>query len=67
MGMQKVTVHIDEELLRRARQRTRKGVTATIREGLQLVAASDVYDRLQAMRGKVAFSVDVKELRADRR
>jgi hypothetical protein len=65
--VQKVTVHIDRDLLRRARERTGKGVTATVREGLELVAAGQVYDRLRALRGKVAFSLDLRELRKDRR
>ena len=66
MKPQKVTVHIDSDLLRRARARTGKGVTATIREGLVLVAASGVYEGLRALRGKVAFSVKLNELRRDR-
>ena len=67
MGNQKVTVHVDRELLRRARARTRQGVTATIRHGLELVAASEAYERLRALRGKVAFSIDLKAMREDRR
>jgi hypothetical protein len=63
----KVTVHIDTALLRKAQQRTGKGVTATIRHGLRLVTAGEVYDRLRALRGKVRFSLDLKGLRADRR
>ena len=67
MGTQKITVHVDEDLLRQARKRTGKGVTATIRQGLQLVAASEAYERLRALRGKVAFSIDLEALREDRR
>jgi hypothetical protein len=63
---QKVTVHIDKDLLRKAQQQTGKGVSATIRHGLELVAASQTYDRLRALRGKVSFSIDVKALREDR-
>src|SRR5207244_5151380 len=58
MGVQKITVHIDRQLLQRARRRTGQGLTATIRHGLELVAASEVYDRLRALRGKVKFSID---------
>ena len=46
MRARKVTVHVDEDLLRRAQERTGEGVTATIRQGLELVAASEVYERL---------------------
>lgn len=48
---------MDRDLLRRARERTGRGVTATIRQGLELMAASEVYDRLRALGGKVAFAV----------
>jgi hypothetical protein len=67
MSVQKVTVHVDRDLLKKARERTGKGVTATIREGLELVAAGRVYDRLRALRGKVSFSLDLQRLRKDRR
>ena len=67
MGTQKVTAHLDKNLLRKARKQTGKGVTATLRHGLELVAASQAYDRLHALRGKVRFSIDLKELRKDRR
>jgi hypothetical protein len=67
MPSQKITVHIDRDLLRRAQARTGEGVTATIRHGLRLVAATEAYERLRALRGKVAFSIDPKSLREDRR
>ena len=64
---QKVTVHLDRDLLRRAQKRTGEGVTATIRHGLELVAASDVYDKIRSLRRKVRFSIDLATLREDRR
>jgi hypothetical protein len=67
MKTQKVTVHLDRELLRRAQRRTGQGVSATIRQGLELVAASGVYEKIRALRGKVKFSIDLAELREDRR
>lgn len=67
MAIQKVTVHIDRDLLRRARERTGKGVSVTIRQGLEIVAASEAYDRLRALRGKVKLSLDLARLRDDRR
>ena len=63
---QKVTVHVERDLLRRAQERTGKGVSATIRHGLALVAAGRAYEQLRALRGKVKFSLDVKKLREDR-
>jgi len=67
MAARKITVHVDGALLRRAQRCTREGVTATIRRGLELVAAGEAYDRLRALRGKVGLSVDLKALRQDRR
>jgi hypothetical protein len=62
----KVTVELPEELLQRAQESTGKGVTATIREGLELVAAGRAYRELRKLRGKVEFSIDWKTLREDR-
>ena len=66
MKTQKVTVHVDQALLRRAQERTRAGVSATIRQGLTLVAAGAAYEKLRALRGRVKFSVDLRRLREDR-
>ncbi len=66
MKTRKVTVQLDRDLLRKAQSRTGKGVTATIRHGLELVAASHAYERLHALRGKVKLSLDLKTLRQDR-
>ena len=66
MATQKITVHVDQALLQRARRRTGKGVSDTIREGLTLLAAGAAYQKLRALRGRVKFSVDVRALREDR-
>jgi len=63
---QKVTVEIPRELLRRARRSTGEGLTATVRRGLELVAARGAYEALRALRGRVRFSIDVRALREDR-
>jgi hypothetical protein len=44
-----------------------EGLTATIRKGLELVAAGAVYDELRRLKGKVAFTIDWRKLRHDRR
>lgn len=62
-----MTVHVDGTLLRKAQRQTGEGVTATVRRGLELVAAGGAYERLRELRGKVAFSLDLKALRDDRR
>jgi hypothetical protein len=64
--VRKITVDVPEELLRRAQKATGEGITATIRSGLKLVAARDAYAALRALRGRVQFSVDWRELREDR-
>ena len=62
----KITVHIPEDLLERAQKSTGQGITETIRRGLQLVAASESYDSLRKLRGKVKFSLDPAKIREDR-
>ena len=62
----KITVDIPEELLEKAQQATGSGITQTVRTGLQLVAASQTYDRLRELRGKVRFSLTWEELKDDR-
>jgi len=63
----KITVEVPETLLRRAQRQSRGGVTATVRQGLELLAASDVYKRIRNLRGKVHLAYDVEDLRRDRR
>lgn len=63
----KITVEIPTDLLRKAQKSTGKGVTATIRRGLELVAAGQAYESLRRLRGRVKFSVDWKRLRDDRK
>jgi hypothetical protein len=62
----KVTVILPAELLRRAQKSTGKGITPTIRRGLELVAAAKAYQQLRQLRGRVKFSVDLNSLREDR-
>jgi hypothetical protein len=67
MKTTRVTVELPAELLKRARASTGEGITGTIRRGLELVAATRAQERLRALRGKVRFSIDLDELREDRR
>lgn len=62
----KITVEVPADLLRKAQKSTGRGVTATIRRGLELVAAGRAYDELRRLRGRVRFSVEWKKLREDR-
>jgi len=63
----KITVRVRSDLLEKAQKVARAGLSETVRKGLELLAASEAYDRLLKMRGKVKFSVDLNELRQDRR
>ena len=62
----KITVEVDDALLRRAQKQSRQGVTGTVRRGLEILAAADAYRRLADLRGKVKFSVDLETMRDDR-
>jgi hypothetical protein len=66
-GERKVTVHLPDDLLKRAQKATGQGITETVRQGLRLVAAGDTFRRVANLRGTVKFSVDFARLRDDRR
>jgi hypothetical protein len=63
--MKKLTILVPENLLRRARRATKSGATPTVRKGLELLAAHDVYDRLLALEGKVKFGLTWQEMRGE--
>ncbi|MFZ0300183.1 MAG: hypothetical protein WAM13_17665 [Candidatus Sulfotelmatobacter sp.] len=62
----KITVEIPDDLLEKAQKASGTGITQTVRTGLQLLAASQAYDRLLQLRGKVRFSRTFEELKEDR-
>ncbi|MBV8201543.1 MAG: hypothetical protein JOZ15_13050 [Acidobacteria bacterium] len=64
--MRKITVELPVELLRKAQRTTGGGITATIRRGLELVAAGRAYRELRELKGKVAVAIDLEQLREDR-
>jgi hypothetical protein len=66
MATRKITVEIPQDLLEKAQQASGRGITQTIRTGLQLLAASQAYDNLRQLRGKVRFSRTWEELKDDR-
>ena len=63
---QKITVNVPADLLERARRSTGLGITETVREGLQALAAADAYRQLRQLRGKVTLSINTEQLREDR-
>ena len=56
---------LPRELVERAMRVSGLGLTPMIRRGLEAVAATEAYERLRQLRGKVKFSVDLKDLRGD--
>jgi hypothetical protein len=64
-AQRKITIHIPEDLLRKALESSGQGLTATVRQGLELVAAGKAYRQMRQLRGKVRFSIDLRELRED--
>jgi hypothetical protein len=62
----KVTVQLPAELLDRAQRSSGQNLTATICQGLRLVAAGPAYEGLRRLKGKVRFSIDLSRLREDR-
>ena len=63
--MRKLTVFVPPDLLHRATQATKSGITPTVRMGLKLLAAGDAYDRLRSLRGKVKLRLTWQEMRGD--
>jgi hypothetical protein len=66
-AMRKITAHLPANLLDQAQQATGKGVTETLRIALEQLAVSKAYAEFRKMRGKVHLSIDLDELREDRR
>lgn len=66
-AQKKVTVYLPTDLLERALASHDGNITDTIRKGLELMAASQAYEGLRRLRGRVSLSLDVKRLREDRR
>jgi hypothetical protein len=62
----KITVEVPADLLEKAQQATKAGITETVCAGLKLLAASNVYERMRQMRGKVRFSLSWRDLKDDR-
>jgi hypothetical protein len=62
----KVTLQLPADLLERAQRSSGKNLTATICDGLKLVAAGPAYEGLRRLRGRVRFSIDLQRLREDR-
>jgi hypothetical protein len=64
--LRKISVQVPAELLEKAQAATGTGITQTVRTGLELVAASQVYAQLRRLRGQVRFSRTFAVLKSDR-
>lgn len=64
--LQKITVEVPAPLLEKARGVSGAGVTATVRRGLELVAAGNAYASLRKLRGRAKFELSARQLRDDR-
>ncbi len=64
---QKITVHVSRDLLARAQEVSKAGISDTVRKGLELLSAKQAYAELRKMRGKLKISLDLDELRKDRK
>ena len=62
----RITVLVRGDLLAKAQKAARAGISETVRQGLELLAASDACDQLLKMRGKVQFSIPISKLRQHR-
>jgi hypothetical protein len=63
---QKITAHIPTHLLHDAQEITGKGITETIKAGLEQLTRMQTYENLRHWRGKVKFSINLSELRKDK-
>ena len=57
---------IPTELADRATEASGENLTATIRRGLELVAAKSAYRKALALKGKIDLKLDLEESRRDR-
>lgn len=61
--MKKVTVNIPARTLENAMKQTGQGITPTIIEGLEEIERRSRRSALRALRGKIAFDLDLEETR----
>ncbi len=64
--IQKISAHLPKILLHEAQTITHKGITDTIKQGLEALIKIQAYENLRELRGKVKFSIDINELRKNK-
>jgi Arc/MetJ-type ribon-helix-helix transcriptional regulator len=65
--LRKITVQVPEEDLERAQELTGQGVTETVRAALKRLAQVQAQQELRKLRGTFKFTIDLDELREDRK
>jgi hypothetical protein len=63
----RITANLPETLLADAMKVTKKGITETIVEALQMVRRSNACESAMALKGKIRLDVDLEESRERRR
>jgi hypothetical protein len=63
--IQKITVHVPQNLLANAIKATHKNITETVMEGLENIVQKKAYQDFRSLKGKVKFSINFDELRND--
>jgi 2-oxo-4-hydroxy-4-carboxy--5-ureidoimidazoline (OHCU) decarboxylase len=65
--VRKITVHVSADELALAQELTGEGVSETVRAGLRKLAAVQAQHEFRKLRGTYQFTIDLDELREDRR
>ena len=65
--LRKITVEVPEGDLAAAQAYTGEGITETVRAGLKKLASIRAQQELLKLRGKFKFTIDLAELREDRK
>jgi len=62
----KITVDVDEKVLKSAQDVSGEGISETVRLALKLLGSAGAFEKALNLRGKVRFSKTWKELKEDR-
>ncbi len=62
----KITVMLPEDLIKLALKASGEGLTPTLRQGLELVAATGAYKGLIKLKGKFDLGLDYEQVKKDR-
>ncbi len=65
-NIRKITVDVDEALLKSAQSASSESISETVRLALRLLAASQSFRKALDLKGKVQFSKTWQELKEDR-